>query len=278
MDRLAMADSDRRRGENEAERGCYDESASIPDTEKRTMLKTFSLSALLLSAAISTSAQSAPATFDSAGKVFRLDGGNATYAFGVNENGELQQLYWGGRLAAGDAIPPARRMPEWSSFDSPYTNTAQEYAGWGSGLYSEPAIKVTFADGVRDLELHYASHTTTANGFDIELKDISREMYVTLHYSIDPESGILARSATIANREKQPITVEQAAAAAWALPPAEYRLNYLTGRWAGEWNLQQEEIRPGARVIESRRGSTGHQANPWFAIQADDGDENHGET
>ena len=28
--------------------------------------------------------------------VFRLDGGNTTYAFGVNERGELQQVYWGG--------------------------------------------------------------------------------------------------------------------------------------------------------------------------------------
>ena len=27
--------------------------------------------------------------------VFRLDGGNTTYAFGVNERGELQQIYWG---------------------------------------------------------------------------------------------------------------------------------------------------------------------------------------
>jgi alpha-galactosidase len=55
-------------------------------------------------------------------------------------------------------------------------------------------------------------------------------------------------------------------------------LNYLTGRWAGEWTLTQEPLRAGARVIESRRGSTGHQANPWFAIQAgDQSDENSGD-
>ena len=100
------------------------------------------------------------------------------------------------------------------------------------------------------------------------LKDIKRQIYVTLHYAMDPESGILARSATIENRETQPVTVEQAAAAAWALPAGHYTLNYLTGRWAGEWTLNQEPVLPGARVIESRRGSTGHQANPWFAIQA----------
>jgi alpha-galactosidase len=100
---------------------------------------------------------------------------------------------------------------------------------------------------------------------------------VTLHYDIDPESGILERSATIENRGTEPVTVEQAAAAAWALPPSHYTLNYLTGRWAGEWTLTQEPVHPGARVLESRRGSTGHQANPWFAIQAGESNEDHGD-
>jgi len=73
------------------------------------------------------------------------------------------------------------------------------------------------------------------------------------------------------------VTIEQAAAAAWALPSAHYTLNTLSGRWAGEWTLTQEELNPGSRVIESRRGSTGHQANPWFAIQAGPANEDHGE-
>src|SRR5207244_247917 len=37
--------------------------------------------------------------------------------------------------------------------------------------------------------------------------------------------------------------------------------------------LDQEPIHAGARVIESRRGSTGHQANPWFAISRDSSQE-----
>jgi alpha-galactosidase len=50
----------------------------------------------------------------------------------------------------------------------------------------------------------------------------------------------------------------------------------LTGRWGGEWTLNQEPIHGGARVIESRRGSTGHQANPWFAISRDASQKNVG--
>jgi alpha-galactosidase len=220
-------------------------------------------------------------------QVLRLDGGNSTYAFGVNERGELQTLYWGGRISPRDNVPPAQPNPEWASFDSSYTTTPQEYASWGAGLFTEPALKVTLADGNRDLVLHFVKATPNgAQSLEILLKDISREVYVTLHYSIDSETGILARSASTENREKQPIVIDQAAAAQWTLPPARYTLNYLTGRWAGEWTLNQEPIQAGTRVIESRRGSTSHQANPWFAISRDASqnsagpavaDEEHGE-
>jgi len=240
-------------------------------------LKAFLYAILLLAASLVVSAQRRAVTFDKAARVFRLDGGGVSYIFGVNPRGELQQLYWGGRLAVTDQFLQAEPAREWASFDSSYTTTPQEYAGWGAGLFVEPALKGTFADGNRDLVLHYDSHEMTENGVDVVLKDIKRSVFVTLHYTIDPESGILARSATIENHEAQPVTVEQAAAAAWALPPAKYTLNYLTGRWAGEWTLTQETLHPGARVIESRRGSTGHQANPWFAIQAGEPNEDHGE-
>jgi alpha-galactosidase len=237
------------------------------------MLKTFSLALVCLACPLLVVAQDATVHFDASTRVFRLDGGDASYVFGVNTRGELQQLYWGGRLGAKDSFPKAKPAREWASFDSPYTNTPQEYAGWGAGLFNEPALKVSFADGNRDLVLHYDSHAETANGFDVVLKDISRPIFVTLHYAMDPESGILARSATIENRGADSVIVEQAAAAAWTLPAGHYTLNYLTGRWAGEWTLNQETVHAGARVIESRRGSTGHQANPWFAIQARDADE-----
>ncbi|MGA7342522.1 MAG: alpha-galactosidase, partial [Terracidiphilus sp.] len=241
------------------------------------MMQAFTRVALLLAAGMAAAAQPASVHFDAATKVFRLDGGGVSYVFGVNPRGELEQLYWGGRLGATDSFPAAQPMREWASFDDSYTDTPQEYAGWGAGLFNEPALKITFADGNRDLVLHYESHTATARGLDVVLKDIERPIFVTLHYAIDPETGIVARSATIENRGTAAVTVEQAAAAAWALPAGSYTLNYLTGRWAGEWTLNQEPIEHGARVMESRRGSTGHQANPWFAIEAGNADEEHGE-
>ena len=69
------------------------------------------------------------------------------------------------------------------------------------------------------------------------------------------------------NRTATPLLIEQAASATWNLPRAtDYRLRYLTGRWAGEWNVQEQPVLPGKTVLESRRGTTGPQNNPWFAI------------
>jgi hypothetical protein len=48
---------------------------------------------LTLSAALFLTLLAAGSTMAQTGQVFRLDGGNSTYAFGVNEHGYLQPLY-----------------------------------------------------------------------------------------------------------------------------------------------------------------------------------------
>ncbi len=211
--------------------------------------------------------QAPSVTFNEQTKVFRIDAADSSYAFGINERGELQPLYWGGRLGAGDTVPQAHVLPEAASFDGSTSVTPQEYAGWGAGLYVEPALKITFPDGNRDLVLHYLSHKVEGAALTVTLKDIQRDVFVELKYEIDPATGILARSAEIENKTKEPLVVESASAATWTLARGtDYSLYYLTGRWASEGALQHEALRPGQRVLESRRGSTGHQNTPWFAI------------
>src|SRR6185437_13697416 len=113
----------------------------------------------------------------------------------------------------------------------------------------------------------YVSHTISGDELSIVMKDISRDVVVVLHYAIDAETGILRRWADIENHTKTPITLEQVAAGTWNLPRGtDYRLRYLSGRWAGEFTLQEQPVHPGKTVLESRRGTTGAQNNPWFAI------------
>ena len=73
-------------------------------------------------------------------KVWVLQAGEATYAFGVNERGELQAIYWGPRVPREADFTPARSLAGVASFDLSTTTTPQEYAGWGAGLYTEPAL------------------------------------------------------------------------------------------------------------------------------------------
>jgi alpha-galactosidase len=217
-----------------------------------------------------------PIIFIEKKKVWVLQGGEATYALGVNERGELQHLYWGKRMDVRD-FDSAQSLPEWASFDLSTTTTPQEYPGWGAGLYTEPALKATFANGNREVVLHYVDQKLKNDNLEITLKDEGSPLLVHLHYRVYADSGIIERSARIENRTSEAVTLESAQSAAWTLPPGrDYRLHYLTGRWAGEWQLESEKLQVGKRVIESRRGSTGVEANPWFAIDLGDTDESHG--
>ena len=213
---------------------------------------------------------SAAIHYDEATHVFRIDAADTTYVLGVNEKGQVQSLYWGKRLGDQDHFPAAKAGPEAASFDLSTNTTQYEFVGWGAALYVEPDLKITFPNGNRDLELKYVSHSIDGNKLSIVMKDISLEVYVTLEYVADGETGIVRRSATIENRTDAPFTIEQVAAASWNLPRAtDYRLRYLTGRWGAEDTVQEQPVHPGKTLLESRRGTTGHQNSPWFAIDHD---------
>jgi len=211
-------------------------------------------------------------------RVWVFDTARTSYVIGVNEENELQSLYWGERLEGDEGLRAAHTSHEWASFDSPETMTNLEYPGWGGRYYNEPALKVTLADGVRDLVLKYDSYEIHDDTLVIRLKDIQYPLIVSLTYTVFPKDDIIRKQASIENRTPQVVTVESAQSGVWYVPAGEgYRLTYLTGRWAGETQLTRQAINPGKFVLESRRGNTSHQLNPWFAVDAGgEADENHG--
>ncbi|MDR3573580.1 MAG: alpha-galactosidase, partial [Anaerolineaceae bacterium] len=200
-------------------------------------------------------------------RVFRIDAADVSYVFGINEQEQLQSIYWGKRLSSDDQFPASHSAKGSSSFDPSTGATQQEFVAWGGGLYVVPDLKITFPDGNRDVVLHYVSHTVDGNVLTILLKDIQRNVFVTIRYEVDAVTGVIARSARIDNKTDASFSIEEASSAAWNLRSNPgYDLFYLTGRWAGEWNLQRQAIHPGKIVLESRRGSTGDENNPWFAV------------
>ena len=135
---------------------------------------------------------------------------------------------------------------------------------WGAGLYTEPDLKATFASGNRDVVLEYVdqhqTHDANSQTLDITMRDIKQPLVVHLFYRVYTGQSILERWSTIDNQTKEDVVLEDAASATWSLPNLEnrnYRAHWLTGRWAGEWQLQSASLDVGSQVIESRRGSTG---------------------
>ena len=226
---------------------------------------------VVLSAAVPARAEDATAgalvRYLSNLKVWVLNTQRTSYVLGVNEQNELQSLYWGERLPSDHDFSAAHSRPEHASFDSPETMSNLEYPGWGGRYYNEPSLKVTLADGDRDLVLKYAAQEIRGDTLVIRLKDIQYDLFVNLTYRVFPKEDIIRKQAQIENHTSQVVTLESAQSGVWCVPEGEgYRLTYLTGRWAGETQLTREPINPGKKVLESRRGNTSHQLNPWFAI------------
>ena len=221
---------------------------------------------LLLFATVLPSFSQSSIRDDAAKQQWFLNAGESTYVIGVNDQGMLQSLYWGPKLEPGASLPAARMQPERASFDPPIATTPLEYPAWGAGLFTEPALKVTSPNGDRTLILKFASAHIDGQELEILLKDVAQPVAVHLFYRTYPE-GVIARWSRIENAGASPFRVEQAVSAVWNLPQGTgYSLSWLTGQWAAEWQLHTAPLETGAQLLESRRGSTSHQANPWFAI------------
>jgi alpha-galactosidase len=215
--------------------------------------------------------------YDESRKLWLLTTGHSSYAMGLDANGELQNLYWGAPLWRAEDLPAAAQRRDISSFDPRQMLENEEFAGWGGPRYYEPALKITREDGNRDLVLRYLSHRIRQNDLDIVLKDVSDDIEVTLHYRVYANLGVLRRYATIQNKTEHPFTIESAQSGTWYLPAGEgYQLSYVTGRWAAESQINREPIHEGVKVLESRKGHTSHNFNPWFEIDTGDAGENHG--
>lgn len=227
--------------------------------------------------ALAAHAQAQPVRWLPEPRLWVLETAHTSYVLGINELNAVQHLYWGGKLTRPEDFAPAHTAADYA-FESREGMTAEEYPGWGGMRYDEPCLKVTLETGVRDLVLKYVSHRVSADTLDIVLKDIQYPLEVTLSYRVYPAADIVRKSASIRNGTSTPVTLESVQAGVWRVPPGEgYRLTYLTGRWAGETQVTREPVHPGRKILESRRGNTSHQANPWFALDyRGEADEEHG--
>ena len=148
--------------------------------------------------------------------------------------------------------------------------------------YIDPCLKVTFADGTRDVVLRFSHADVRPDEakpeLDIHLKDAYYPFTVILHYRVHQDFDLLERWVTVTNQGKDPVTLERIWSAQWHMPLGEsYWLMHVTGRHNDEMHLRREPLVQGIKTLESRRITTSHHHNPWFAVDRGETSEDSGE-
>lgn len=210
-----------------------------------------------------------------------LETRSTAYALGLNESGLLTHRYWGERLPNLSDYPPAPNPGGWASFNNPEQLTPEEYPAYAGMKFIDPCLKVTFPNGVRDVVLRFSSAEIVGEDqqqLDIHLCDALYPFWVTLHYRVHEAYDLIERWVSVENRGEEAVTLERIFSAQWHLPQGDdYRLTHLTGRWLDEMHIRREPLVQGIKVLESRRITTSHHNNPWFAIDRGSADEDQGE-
>ncbi|GAB3164810.1 alpha-galactosidase [Amycolatopsis stemonae] len=213
-------------------------------------------------------------SFDSDRRLWVLTGGSSTYALRLDEDDAPTHVYWGPRLSPAEAAGLATEtLPWWDGFNDP-NEGRDELAADGGTRYWTPALQVRFADGTRALEWQYADHEIVESHLKVHLRDRHYPLRITLHYRL--RENVLERWTELA--ADTDVEVVRADSATWALPVLEdYRLSHVAGRWAAETQLHRTSAAHGETTFASRRGITGHHANPWVMVDDGTATERHGE-
>lgn len=82
---------------------------------------------------------------------------------------------------------------------------------------------------------------------------------------IYPEFDIIERSMRLTN-EREPVVIENLKSASVSIPRQKnYRVRYLSGKWAAESHMEEQYLTTGGFTIQSRTGNTGPHFNPDFS-------------
>jgi alpha-galactosidase len=207
-----------------------------------------------------------------------LETDRTAYAVGLDADGRLVNTYWGERLPRPDDYPLANLTQGWASFNDAGQLAREEYPAETGLKYTEPCFKAHYADGVRDTVWRFEKYEQDAAELRVHLHDAQQPLRLVLHYRLREQYDLLERWVDVINEGDAPLTLRRVLSAQWHLPRwHDYRLTHLYGRWADEFKLCRESLMPGVKVLESRRLTTSHQANPWFAVDAGTADEDRGE-
>lgn len=236
-------------------------------------------------------------------KAFKLRANNTDYMMKVCEEGYLAHVYYGNKVPDED-LTYLLRLDE-SPF-TPATNDRDrasfmdtlpfEYPCFGLGDYRESAFKIMDANGMSTCDLRYVSHkmyegkpkleglpatfATEESGcstLEITMYDKYADIEVVLIYTAFDKLDVITRSAVITNKSEKPFKITRALSACVDFDTDKMDMITLNGSWARERAVERCRLHHGKQLVDSCRGESSHQNNPFVALCDNNADEDKGE-
>lgn len=237
-----------------------------------------------------------PIFFDESKKTFNLFSKDMQYTVYVDQNGRLCHAYWGKKIRALDIdhISNSYKMAYGSNLSLELL--PQEYPTYGGTDFRSPAYQVQFEDGSTVSDLKYVDHKIykgkkkleglpatyvenddEAQTLEIHLHDEIGKLSVTLTYTVFENFQAIVRSARFKNESSKRIKILRVLSANVDFEDDDFVMIQLSGAWARERNIVKRHLTYGVQSIESRRGASSHQQNPFIALARPDTNEWAGE-
>lgn len=234
-------------------------------------------------------------------QVFHLKTPNTSYIMKVWRGKYLAHVYWGKKI---NDFSMENAMLSRTSGWSPMTDNegytldfiSQEYPTSCGSDYGMPAIKAVYDDGSRTVELVYEGYKLSkgkpvlkglpatyvesedeAETLEITLKDKVKNLKVILMYTVFNDYDAIARSVRVVNESEKDILLEKVLSGSVDFEESDYDLITLSGAWGRERRIERGPIRSGVQSIDSKRGSSSHYLNPFFAMCSKNANEEYGD-
>ncbi|MFW5718928.1 MAG: alpha-galactosidase [Halanaerobium sp.] len=236
--------------------------------------------------------------------IFHLQNEEISYVIKILKNDQLGHLYWGKNIKNAERLgryPISQHRP-YEAYavknDTGFIleNIAREYPSFGQSDFREPAYQVESKNGSIISELKYKEHQIyrgkneleglpavyvereeEAESLEITLYDEVLDLEVTLSYTIFKDYPIICRSAHFMNKSNQKIELKKALSMNVDFENRDFELLQLSGAWGRERNILRRPLEQGITKIDSKRGGSSHQQNPFAALVEPDTDEYSGE-
>ncbi|TLS51206.1 alpha-galactosidase [Paenibacillus antri] len=245
-----------------------------------------------------------PIMYDETQRLFHLQSKDSSYIFRIAKEAYPSHVYWGPKLDAArfrgrvEATERCSFHPNFIAEDRTFAfdTLPQEYPSYGTGDYREPAVHVAFPNGTTVTDLRYESHAITAGKpalpglpatyveddaeaetLELRLRDAVSGLVVVLQYSVFAGFDAIARSARFENEGAAPVVLQRALSASVDFASDDFDVLQLSGAWTRERYPHRRPLAPGILRVDSKRGSSSHQQNPFLALLAKDATERRGE-